>query len=150
MSKLQFTARYWIMGLAWLYFYIHIVLGKRIRTGAINPLSGQDHLVQEPKNIFTNSLEQFVMFIVAQLCAITYATPVQVINLIPLLNAFHMLGRILFWVGYPKYRGLGFNMTLAPTSILFYYSGYQFLTQQLGLTLTNLPQSVNTLFQLDL
>lgn len=126
-DKLEFTAKYWTLGLFWLYFYIHVVIIRRFATGALVPNTSIEWQVSDQKSILTNSVEQFLLSIVAQAAVVAYLTPVQVTNIIPLVNAFFLGGRVLFWLGYPKFRTLGVVTTMAPNSVLIWFLTYQFL-----------------------
>ena len=126
-SKIEFTARYWILPLVWLYVSMHLVVLKRISSKAQNPLSGNEALVASSVNIFTNSIEQFLMSLAAQLTLITFIESEKIIRLIPLINIAYVVGRILFWIGYPKYRTLGMTVTMLPTSLAIYLSLYRFV-----------------------
>lgn len=126
-NKLEFTAKYWTLGLAWMYFYIHVVMMRRGATGAIVPNTNLEWKVSDQKSVLTNTVEQFILSIVAQAVVISYLTPVQVTNIIPLVNVFYFVGRILFWLGYPKYRTAGLVSTMAPSSVLIWFVSYQFL-----------------------
>ena len=132
-GKLEFAARYWILGLVWLYFHLHVVILSRVSNRAENPLSGQEDRVQAEKNVFSNSIEQFLLAIISQTAALPYLTPVQVLNLVPLFNGFFFVGRVLFWLGYPKRRSFGFSTSMIPTSIAIFYTAYQFTVRHLDL-----------------
>lgn len=128
-SKIEFTARYWILGLVWLYISLHLVVWKRVTTRAANPLSGNEQYVSAYANIFTNSIEQFVMSVVGQITLITFLDSEKIISLIPVINVFYFIGRLFFWFGYPKKRSFGFTMTMAPISMAIIFSAYRFVTQ---------------------
>lgn len=123
-DKLEFTIKYWIFGLIWLYFYIHVVIMKRITSGALVPNTTVEYRVANAKSILTNSFEQMFVSLLAQSVAIVYLTPAQVINVIPLANILFYIGRIAFWLGYPKFRTLGVVVTGAPNSLLIWFSIY--------------------------
>ena len=127
-EKMEFAARYWFIGLFWLYFTTHIVVFRRFVCKAINPLSGNDDLVEESVNINTNSIEQFIQNVVAQICIIANLEGGKVIQVIPMMNVFFLLGRICFWFGYPKYRAFGMTMTMFPTSLAIYFCLHNFAT----------------------
>lgn len=126
-AKIEFTARYWIIGLVWLYISLHIVVVKRISSRAANPLSGNEHLVEAPARIFTNSVEQFVMSVISQVTVITFLEAEKIISIIPVMNVLYLIGRILFYFGYPKYRSFGMAVTTSPVSLAIYFSLYRFI-----------------------
>ena len=103
------------------------VISKRVASPAILPTSGYEHLTQVANNIFRNSSEHFLMHMISQLILITYLTAEQTLNLIPTLNLLFILGRILFFFGYPKYRSLGFFIYYVPLMSMMGYIGYRYI-----------------------
>ena len=102
---------------------------KRDLTGALNPLSGREHLVQVQKNYTTNTLEQFVVGLTLMLIVAVYADSPQVIRLLPVYSFVFTISRILFWIGYsisPDYRSVGMSGNFISTYIMLgvavYYS----------------------------
>lgn len=132
-GKLEFTAKYWILGLIWLYFHIHVLIGQRITTKAANPLAGSEDRVQAEKNVFSNSIEQFLMAIITQTSALPYLTATQVLHIIPLFNGLFLAGRVFFWLGYPKRRSFGFTLGMVPISMATFFTTYHFVTHNLDL-----------------
>ena len=128
-GKLEFTAKYWILPVLWLYFFYHVVIFKRVSSKAINPLSGHESEVQDAKNILTNSIEQFVLLTFSQTISLAFISPIQTLQLIPLANLWFVVGRVLFWLGYPKKRTFGMISSAIPGSIAIWYSTYYFFTQ---------------------
>lgn len=125
-DKLEFASKYWTAGLVWLYFYVHVVILRRFTSGALVPNTNIEYQVADQRSILTNSIEQFLMTVVAQVAVLGYLTPVQVTNIIPLVNGFYLVGRITFWLGYPKLRTLGMILTMAPCSVMIWFLSYQF------------------------
>lgn len=123
-SKLEFTARYWSLGLLWLFVNVQLVIAKRVSSKAGNPLSGNEKIVEESLRILTNSMEQFLMHIVAQVTLLTVLEETKITRIIPLMNAFYFFGRIFFWIGYPKLRSFGFIMTTLPITLVTFLSLY--------------------------
>lgn len=130
-SKLEFTARYWILGLLWLYFSLHFVVMKRITSRATNPLAGHENLVEAQVKIFTNSVEQFVISVVGQVTLITFLESEKIISIIPLINVLYLIGRIFFWIGYPKFRAFGMTVTMFPISLSIFFILYRFVSHWL-------------------
>jgi len=123
-EKLEFTARYWVLSHLWIYTTLHIVWMKRMLTNAINPLSGNEDRVRKYVNINTNSIEQMLYSIVGQVTIITCIDGEKTINIIPMLNALYIIGRILFQAGYPNSRGFGMALTFFPVSLAMFYSTF--------------------------
>lgn len=134
-SKLEFSARYWVLGAAWILFSMTHVMLRRIY-GAMNPLSGTEGIVVKSNNILRNSIEQFIVSLVVQVSAITYLTGEEVVRCIPVMNVMFFIGRVSFWFGYPKYRTFGFCLSLFPTGIVCVYVLYKFATVHLALSLS--------------
>jgi hypothetical protein len=102
---------------------------KRALTGAANPLSGNEHVVQVHKNYTTNTLEQFVVGLSLMLIVAAYTDNPQVLRLLPVYSFVFTVGRILFWIGYtiyPFYRTFGMSAGFMSTYFMFgmviYYS----------------------------
>ena len=95
-------------------FAIFRVGSKRGSTPALNPLSGNEHLLQTEKNVLMNTVEQLVCFLLFMLALTTYLEPLEMC-IIPLLSVAFIVGRILFMVGYsfsPMHRSLGMSVNI--------------------------------------
>lgn len=139
-QKLSFTAKYWVLPLSWLVINCHLVAMSRIMTLAINPLSDNEHVIEAIKNVFTNSIEQFLLSAFSQIILIVYLNEKQVSALIPLINLLHLVGRIFFWLFYPRFRSYGFILTFLPTNIALGYGLYKlFATHVYALATSVLP-----------
>lgn len=125
-SKLEFTSRYWIIGLLWLFININLLFMKRFGSKAISPLSGDEHLVEPLVKIFTNSVEQLFMSIISQVTVIGFLEPEKVVSMIPLVNVLYFIGRFLFFMGYPKKRGFGLCFSMVPVTLAVYLAVYHF------------------------
>lgn len=92
----------------------------RIWSGAIDPTSGHEDNVYVGNKILTNSLEQSVISIVAQLTFLAVASPSGqlVSRLIPLINVYYAIGRLAFFFGYPRRRLFGMVTGLSPVGTL--------------------------------
>ena len=134
-SKLEFTARYWILGGIWILFSMCHVMLKRMFSG-FDPLSGSETLIAKSNNILRNSIEQLFLSIIVQVSAITYFSGEEVLRCIPIVNAMYFVGRIAFWFGYPKYRTFGFCLTIFPTTLLCMYSVYKFAVMHLNVSMS--------------
>ncbi|XP_054153705.1 uncharacterized protein LOC128952346 [Oppia nitens] len=125
--RLQFVLRNLTPGLLFLLFSIIYVGIQRGAKGAENPAAGRDHLIQLPKNILQNTIEQLLLSVFAQLILVTYLNPGQVLNVIPVMNGLFFVGRVLFFIGYPNYRGLGFQLSAFPSMAAIGYVGYRYV-----------------------
>lgn len=126
--KLEYTVRWSILPISWLIFYLHIVATKRGFSTAANPLSGNEHIVEMNKNIFVNSIEQFVISFAAQISLITWIRGIDTQIIIPMVNILFVVGRVLFWLGYPKGRSPGMVLTMFPSLLMTVYCLFQLLT----------------------
>jgi len=81
----------------------------RCRSAAINPLAGRDHVIEFHQRILQNTLEQLAIHVVAILSLATYLTP-DTFKFVPMLSGMFVLGRILFWLGYPNRRTFGYAL----------------------------------------
>ena len=112
-----------------LFAGIAMVGNKRALSGAVNPLSGNEGIVQVDKNYISNTLEQFAVALTLMLTVAAYTDSVQVLRLLPVYSIVFTVSRILFWIGYsihPLYRTTGMSMTFLSSYIMFgivlYYS----------------------------
>ena len=113
-SKLVYTFRCAFAPLVVLVVAIAMVGNMRRTTAAGNPLAGKDHLLQLQKNFLTNTLEQFVVFLVSTLVLITYLQGEEM-RLVPLYAMTFIVGRVLFRIGYGiafYYRSWGMMVNL--------------------------------------
>ena len=125
-----------------LFAGIQMVGIRRGLTSAVNPLSGNEGLIQVDKNYLSNTLEQFVVSFTLILIIAAYADSIQVLRLLPVYSAVFTTGRILFWIGYrisPFYRSVGmstgFISTYVMLGITLYYSWTKGLAAVLGMPL---------------
>lgn len=125
--RLEFTIRYQILGIGWLYFNAVYVMYRRLRTRAVNPLAPGEEAVFEANKILTNSVEQFLLSFFAQVISISYLDEQLLLKLIPLVNLLFIIGRITFFLGYPIRRTFGFTLTWIPTSLLLVFSLVSFV-----------------------
>ena len=124
--RMQYVLQHSTPGVVWLLFCTLHVISKRVNTPATIPTSGHEYLTESAKNIFLNSLEQFVMSFTSQLILITYLTPKQVVNIIPVLNLVFIVGRITFWLGYPFNRGFGMTLNMVPLFATISFINYRY------------------------
>ena len=99
-SKLIYMVRCIFPPLMVLQVAILLVINGRRSLGVANPLAGQDHLIQLQKNFLSNTLEQFIVFMVSTLVLITFLNTSEEMRLVPLYTTTFIVGRILFRIGY--------------------------------------------------
>ena len=115
-TKAVYTLRCVFPPLLTLVFAIIKVAMMRFLGYAKNPF-GKDELIQKDKNFLQNTLEQLAMFLLTAGALMTYLEGEEM-RLIPLYSFVFVLGRILYRLGYPNYRSMGFVMTLFPSIFL--------------------------------
>lgn len=126
-SKAEFVFRLQAVNVAWLLFSMFYVVSKRVRSGAVNPMAGYEDKVLLASKHFNNTLEQFVMSLTSQLVLITFLDSVTILKIIPTLNLLFIVGRVFFWLGYPKYRAFGFITNNIPITATISYCVYRFV-----------------------
>lgn len=122
--RVKFVLQQSAPGLVWLGVCVCNVIIKRGQEEVMLPASDTER-VDKAKAILTNSLEQFVMLFASQLCLVTYLTGKQALNIIPSLNLLYIVGRIFFFLGYPKKRSFGFLLGFEPILLSMGYVGYR-------------------------
>lgn len=125
-SKLSFLIRFQTINVSWLMFSLYCVIFKRLGTPAVNPENGYEHLVKLSQQHLTNTLEHFILCFCSQLVLIVYLEAATIIKLIPAINLLFIIGRITFWLGYPKYRAFGFMLSNIPIVVTILYCFFQF------------------------
>ena len=121
-----------------LFAGIEMISTKRALTGAVNPLSGNEHYVQVHKNYTTNTIEQFVVGLALVLIVSAYADDPQILRLLPVYSFVFTVNRILFWIGYsthPLYRTIGMAGNFMSTFIMFGMAIYYYWTNGLAVIL---------------
>ena len=142
--KLIYTVRCIFPPLMVLQVAILVVINARRSLGVGNPLAGQDHLIQLQKNFLSNTLEQFVVFMVSTLVLITFLNTPEEMRLVPLYTTAFIMGRILFRIGYGiswKYRGFGMSINFISTGFITGLIVYFIFTRgfMFGLDTTTVP-----------
>ena len=127
-SKLEFTLRFLILPALWLLISDLLVMIARCsnKQEALDPLNEREDLVEVPNNVLRNSMEQALLSLLAQLSIISYLSAADVARVIPLLNVTFFVGRVAYYIGYPKLRSFGFSLTFAPTAAALLFVGYKF------------------------
>ena len=107
--KCEFVLRQSTPAVIWILVCVFCVTTKRATTAAVMPGSRHEYLIAENQRILQNSLEQFVLHIFSQLIMVSYIDQdYLIIKLVPTFSFLFILGRILFFLGYPTYRAVGF------------------------------------------
>ena len=124
-EKLLYAVRYSTFPQAvFLILAISRVAAKRaITQAAVDPLAGNEHLVQTEKNILTNTVEQLLVFLLLVLTLTTYLEPLEM-RIIPLYSFTFFIGRVFFMIGYsfgPRYRGAGMYINAC---LGYFFLGY--------------------------
>lgn len=128
-GRIEYTFRYQTLLAIWLMFNILATIQVRLSNMAINPLDEKsEQRVHMVKNILTNSFEQIVLSVLAQLIFVSFAAPECILKVIPLVNVIQFVGRIAFFAGYPFKRSFGFTCTMLPTMALVVYDAYKFVS----------------------
>jgi len=125
--KMEFVLCHQIVGLTCLLVNMYYVCLKRGTSAAVDPLSGHEDIPLKAKNIMTNTLEQFLMSAFAQIISVSFIEVKLLIKIIPIVNLLFLIGRLTFWLGYPKYRTFGFMCTTIPNTLLITYNLFKFL-----------------------
>jgi len=126
--RLEFAMRYQVIGAGWLLFSVIYVMAKRMTTRAFDPLTSRDSTsLTIAKNNLSNSVEQFLCSMMAQIIALSYLDETCVLKVIPLVNLYFLIGRIGFLLGYPIYRDFGISCSFIPTTVLMTYNAFAFL-----------------------
>ncbi|HEY9632236.1 MAG TPA: MAPEG family protein [Coleofasciculaceae cyanobacterium] len=129
-QRLIFTLRCQIFPVLMLFTGIAAVANDRFLSPAINPLAGaESEGIRVHLRYLGNTLEQFVLFFIANLILSTFLDA-NTIKLIPILAMVFVLGRLAFWFGYlknPLYRAFGMGVTLYPTAAVLLYDAYRVL-----------------------
>lgn len=127
-TRLAFTLRCQLPMVVMLVYTIGRVSFERgIKRKALNPLAGNENLVQLYKNCLNNTLEQFVVASFLMLVVTTYLDSPDMIKIIPIFSFTFVIGRILFIVGYSisyRHRGFGMFVNFGSTGTLLGFTVY--------------------------
>jgi len=126
--KLEFVLCYQSLGISWILFNMFYIIVKRIKSGTGDPMEGNSNPgVREAQMIMQNSIEQFLMTAFAQIISISFMDKSLLIKVIPMINILFLIGRITFWLGYPKYRTFGFMCSAVPNTLIINYNLIKFI-----------------------
>lgn len=124
-NRIEYALRYQTLLVFWLLVNVLITIYGRFTTRALNPLDETtEQEVEVFKRILTNSFEQIIISVLAQLTFVSFAEPLTVLKFIPYINIVQFVGRVAFLAGYPLYRGFGFNCNAVPNIVLVCYNLY--------------------------
>ena len=127
-SRIGFVLRYSTPGAMWVFRCMFDLMLKRARCPAVDPTSGNEHLVLNAKNIFNNSFEQYLLVLTSNLILVQHLDGELTRKYIPAQFFLFVFGRFTFWLGYPKYRMFGFSLnffTLFVTMGFNLYKSYE-------------------------
>lgn len=125
-QKLEFAIKYQTPAVGWLLFCCLYVIHKRVPSKAVNPLAGFENVTFEANRILANSYEQFLLMFLSEIVSLSFLSEQTILKLIPFMSFSFLFGRITFFIGYPLYRGFGFNLSFAPTVLLISYNIFSF------------------------
>lgn len=125
-ARIEYSLRFQTLYVTWLMFNVFATIHGRMRNMALNPLvESTEAPMLGLKNILTNSFEQFIISAFSQLILVSFAMPETVLRVIPLVNILQLIGRITFFIGYPKLRSFGMVCTLIPNAVMVGYNLYR-------------------------
>ena len=112
---------------------IQVVSVRRAVTAAVDPLSGNEGVLQLDKSFLSNTLEQFAVGFTLVMIASTVLVTTEQLKLIPLYSFLFVLSRIAFRIGYgirPNLRTFGMSINLQIVWYMQILLLYLFLTGQ--------------------
>ena len=121
-----------------LFFAVAMVGNKRSVSDAVDPLSGNEHIVQLDKNFLANTLEQCVIGFILMLVVASYAETPQELRLLPIFATIFVIARAVFRIGYSVHhilRALGMSGNICGNYVLIGVSMYSLATKGLNVWL---------------
>lgn len=145
-TRLAFALRCCIPLALCLFVAVALVGNKRALTDAVDPLSGNEHIVQIDKNFLANTLEQCVIGLFFVLAVASYAETPQELRILPIFAVVFTVARILFRVGYGIHyllRAFGMAVNICANYVIIGVALYSLATKGLHMHLytTAIPQS---------
>ena len=125
-SRIGFVLKYSTTGVLWIIRCLFTIMYRRTTSPAMDPTCGADHLLVRQRNVLNNSMEQFILSLVSQLILVQYLTSEETVKYIPVLSQLFIIGRVTYWLGYPKYRLFGFMLNIIPLTTTMSYNTYKF------------------------
>lgn len=127
-DRFQFVSLYLSVPLLLLSLQILFTIWKRIDLGKIDP-KFEDENEDDwylTSMLLRNITEQFVIAALSQIVLITFLTPRQTAQFIPLLSLFFVIGRITFNLGYVRSRAFGIFLNALPAFLTCLFSAFKF------------------------
>lgn len=121
-----------------LFFAVAMVGNKRAVSDAVDPLSGNEHMVQLDKNFLANTLEQCVIGFILMLVVASYAETPQELRLLPIFATVFVVSRVVFRIGYSVHhmlRVLGMSGNICCNYVLIGVAVYSFAAKGLNMHL---------------
>lgn len=135
-SKMMYTFRCFLFPAVFLWVAISMVGLNRTKVGAINPLTGNEHLMESSKKRLLNTMEQ-TTFYVLHAMFLTTLLEREEMKFILLYTILFVVARVFFWVGYgihPVYRALGIVATFGSVFVAQVLSVYLMCSRYLMLS----------------
>ena len=134
-ERLAFALQWQTLSIGTLLFGVWRVANGRFYSRAYSPLSGDDQdKIAVHLRYLSNTLEQFIIFIIGQLILTTYLSDNQM-KLVPILAVLFVIGRITFWIGYMDpsegntNRAFGFALNFTINVWTWFYLVYRLVAQ---------------------
>ena len=143
-TRLAFALRCSLPLALFLFIAVALVGNKRSVTDAMNPLSGNEQIVQIDKNFLTNTLEQSVIGFILMLVVASYAETPKELRLLPIFAVVFTVARVVFRIGYGFHyvlRTPGMAANIACNYVLIGVALYSLATKGLHMQLytTTIP-----------
>ncbi len=136
--RLAFALRCCIPLALCLFIAVALVGNKRAVTDAVDPLAGNEHIVQIDKNFLANTLEQCVIGLIFMLVVASYAETPQELRILPIFAVVFSVGRILFRIGYGIHhllRAFGMSVNICANYVIIGVALYSLTTKGLHMHL---------------
>ena len=136
--RLAFALRCCIPLALCLFVAVALVGNKRAVTDAVDPLAGNEHIIQIDKNFLANTLEQCVIGLIFMLVVASYAETPQELRILPIFAVVFSVARILFRIGYGVHhllRAFGMSGNICADYIIIGVALYSLATKGLHMHL---------------
>ena len=136
--RLAFALRCCIPLALCLFAAVALVGNKRAVTDAVDPLGGNEHIVQIDKNFLANTLEQCVIGLIFMLVVASYAETPQELRILPIFAVVFSVARILFRIGYGVHhllRAFGMSANICANYVIIGVALYSLVTKGLHMHL---------------
>ena len=142
--RLAFAIRCSLLLAMCVFFAVAMVGNKRSLSEAVDPLSGNEHIVQIDKNFLANTLEQCVIGFMLMLVVASYSETPKELRLLPIFAVTFTVARALFRIGYGVhhlFRALGMSVNICSNYVLIVVALYSFATKGLHLHMYTATQN---------